>query len=366
MESVLSVVCCVCVCWFVVWRVWFESSIRLCVCVLVMREWKVVTVQSCVVLQTGFFKRTVQNKRVYTCVADGQCVITKQQRNRCQYCRFQKCLRQGMVLAAVREDRMPGGRNSGAVYNLYKVKYRKHKKNANQHNTHNNNNTQQLMNGTTTVNTQQNNIVTEHTVVTTSTTTPQHATTILKSALTQPRNANPTQSQQRSVVSSIVGALIEQQVLARDECDSMLRPLLACEDELTLIEVNRELMNGTTRPQSPKDSSNEDDTTTTNTATSSSSSSTSTNNTTALSERLCSIGDSIVFRLVQWTKRLPFYESLPVHVHTQLLTHKWHELLVLSTCWTANASVNGNNGCLDIDAEIQHYMSALARNLGKN
>ena len=26
-----------------------------------------------------------------------------------------------MVLAAVREDRMPGGRNSGAVYNLYKV-----------------------------------------------------------------------------------------------------------------------------------------------------------------------------------------------------------------------------------------------------
>jgi hypothetical protein len=62
-------------------------------------------------------------------VADGQCVITKQQRNRCQYCRFQKCLRQGMVLAAVREDRMPGGRNSGAVYNLYKVKYKKHKKN---------------------------------------------------------------------------------------------------------------------------------------------------------------------------------------------------------------------------------------------
>lgn len=34
-----------------------------------------------------------------------------------------------MVLAAVREDRMPGGRNSGAVYNLYKVKYKKHKKN---------------------------------------------------------------------------------------------------------------------------------------------------------------------------------------------------------------------------------------------
>lgn len=33
-----------------------------------------------------------------------------------------------MVLAAVREDRMPGGRNSGAVYNLYKVKYRSRKR----------------------------------------------------------------------------------------------------------------------------------------------------------------------------------------------------------------------------------------------
>lgn len=35
-----------------------------------------------------------------------------------------------IFLVAVREDRMPGGRNSGAVYNLYKVKYKKHKKSA--------------------------------------------------------------------------------------------------------------------------------------------------------------------------------------------------------------------------------------------
>ncbi|KAB7502919.1 Hormone receptor 4 [Armadillidium nasatum] len=55
----------------------------------------IITCEGC----KGFFKRTVQNKRVYTCVADGNCEITKAQRNRCQYCRFQKCLRQGMVLA---------------------------------------------------------------------------------------------------------------------------------------------------------------------------------------------------------------------------------------------------------------------------
>jgi len=38
-----------------------------------------------------------------------------------------------------------------------------------------------------------------------------------------------------------------------------------------------------------------------------------------------------VYKLVQWTKRLPFYLELPVEVHTRLLTHKWHELLVLTT-----------------------------------
>ena len=55
----------------------------------------IITCEGC----KGFFKRTVQNKRVYTCVADGNCEINKQQRNRCQFCRFQKCLQKGMVLA---------------------------------------------------------------------------------------------------------------------------------------------------------------------------------------------------------------------------------------------------------------------------
>ncbi|KAK3087006.1 hypothetical protein FSP39_000256 [Pinctada imbricata] len=78
----------------------------------------IITCEGC----KGFFKRTVQNKREYTCVGSGNCEINKMQRNRCQFCRFKKCLQMGMVLAAVRPDRMPGGRNSGAVYNLYKVK----------------------------------------------------------------------------------------------------------------------------------------------------------------------------------------------------------------------------------------------------
>lgn len=52
------------------------------------------TCESC----KGFFKRTVQNKKVYTCVADRSCHIDKSQRKRCPYCRFQKCLEVGMKL----------------------------------------------------------------------------------------------------------------------------------------------------------------------------------------------------------------------------------------------------------------------------
>ena len=54
----------------------------------------IITCEGC----KGFFKRTVQNKRVYTCVGSGNCEVTKAQRNRCQYCRFQKCLKMGMML----------------------------------------------------------------------------------------------------------------------------------------------------------------------------------------------------------------------------------------------------------------------------
>lgn len=70
---------------------------------------------------SGFFKRTVQNKKKYRCVGSGSCTIDKSQRNRCQYCRFIRCLESGMVIAAVRSDRAPGGRTPANVAQLYKV-----------------------------------------------------------------------------------------------------------------------------------------------------------------------------------------------------------------------------------------------------
>ncbi|XP_071518557.1 hormone receptor 4-like isoform X5 [Panulirus ornatus] len=260
----------------------------------------IITCEGC----KGFFKRTVQNKRVYTCVADGDCEITKAQRNRCQYCRFQKCLRQGMVLAAVREDRMPGGRNSGAVYNLYKVKYKKkNKKNG------------QIKQGGTSPEKKMSldPLMMAGTTPLTSTSLPMPISSpltsppvtspipsglnsghILKAALTNPSEvAHFRQRLDTTVTSS------KERFMPYPVAQAMIRMLIECDDfeDIATLKNLDDLLDH-----------NSD-----------------------LSTKLCQLGDSISIKLVQWTKRLPFYQELPVEVHTRLLTHKWHELLVLTT-----------------------------------
>lgn len=49
----------------------------------------------------GFFKRTVRKDLSYACREDKSCTIDKRHRNRCQYCRYQKCLATGMKREAV-------------------------------------------------------------------------------------------------------------------------------------------------------------------------------------------------------------------------------------------------------------------------
>ncbi|XP_075684633.1 nuclear receptor subfamily 4 group A member 3 isoform X2 [Rhinoderma darwinii] len=58
----------------------------------------------------GFFKRTVQKNAKYVCLANKSCPVDKRRRNRCQYCRFQKCLSVGMVKEVVRTDSLKGRR----------------------------------------------------------------------------------------------------------------------------------------------------------------------------------------------------------------------------------------------------------------
>ncbi|KAI4465659.1 nuclear hormone receptor [Holotrichia oblita] len=53
----------------------------------------------------GFFKRTVRKDLTYACREEKNCIIDKRQRNRCQYCRYQKCLAMGMKREAVQEER---------------------------------------------------------------------------------------------------------------------------------------------------------------------------------------------------------------------------------------------------------------------
>uniref|UniRef100_A0A3Q4BA66 Uncharacterized protein n=1 Tax=Mola mola TaxID=94237 RepID=A0A3Q4BA66_MOLML len=71
------------------------------------------TCESC----KGFFKRSVQNNKKYTCAEQQSCPMNLSQRKRCPSCRFQKCLAVGMKREAVRADRMRGGRNKfGPLY----------------------------------------------------------------------------------------------------------------------------------------------------------------------------------------------------------------------------------------------------------
>ncbi|XP_034950573.1 hormone receptor 4 isoform X2 [Chelonus insularis] len=348
----------------------------------------IITCEGC----KGFFKRTVQNRRVYTCVAEGGCEITKTQRNRCQYCRFKKCIEQGMVLQAVREDRMPGGRNSGAVYNLYKVKYKKHKKTNKSSNVSGGNNPAGGVNGSgSIVGNKSTNVPTtmldkhmaaasnmldkhmaaaaaavaaahhsqaqqqqqqQHAQLASSflhhhkissadphnsQPTPSHPShtshtghlvngTILKTALTNPSEVVHLRQRLDNAVSSS-----RDRAFPLDTTLAMIQTLIDC-DEFQDIATLRNLDDLLDHKSD-------------------------------LSEKLCQIGDSIVYKLVQWTKRLPFYLELPVEVHTRLLTHKWHELLVLTT--SAYQAMHGQQKFTNVgsDGTGADFMQEVSNNM---
>ena len=56
----------------------------------------------------GFFKRTVRKDLSYTCRDNKECLVDKRQRNRCQYCRYQKCLAMGMKREGMQEGCIRG------------------------------------------------------------------------------------------------------------------------------------------------------------------------------------------------------------------------------------------------------------------
>lgn len=194
------------------------------------------------------------------------------------------------MFTAVREDRMPGGRNSGAVYNLYKVKYKKHKKNS----------SKQVQQKST-----EKHVIPPQ--IKSDTTSSIHAHlvngTILKTALTNPSEVIHLRQRLDNAVSSS-----RDRNFSIDYALSMIQILIDCDEFQDIATLQN--LDGLLDHKSD------------------------------LSEKLCQLGDSIVYKLVQWTKRLPFYLELPVEVHTRLLTHKWHELLVLTT--SAYQAIHGS------------------------
>ncbi|XP_014679582.1 PREDICTED: hepatocyte nuclear factor 4-beta-like, partial [Priapulus caudatus] len=53
----------------------------------------------------GFFRRSVRKNHVYSCRFQRQCVVNKDKRNQCRYCRLRKCFRAGMKKEAVQNER---------------------------------------------------------------------------------------------------------------------------------------------------------------------------------------------------------------------------------------------------------------------
>lgn len=66
-----------------------------CVLIQVLHRICHLSLTFCFFLQ-GFFRRSIQKQIEYRCLRDGKCLVIRLNRNRCQYCRFKKCLAVGM------------------------------------------------------------------------------------------------------------------------------------------------------------------------------------------------------------------------------------------------------------------------------
>uniref|UniRef100_A0A8C7K157 Hepatocyte nuclear factor 4, alpha n=1 Tax=Oncorhynchus kisutch TaxID=8019 RepID=A0A8C7K157_ONCKI len=60
----------------------------------------------------GFFRRSVRKNHMYSCRFSRQCIVDKDKRNQCRYCRLKKCFRAGMKKEAIFYDLIISGKIS--------------------------------------------------------------------------------------------------------------------------------------------------------------------------------------------------------------------------------------------------------------
>ena len=83
------------------WRYQISNCVEYGIMPPVLQGWRVgLNWDKCAFCSLFFpspMQRTVQKNAKYVCLAAKSCPVDKRRRNRCQYCRFQKCLAVGMV-----------------------------------------------------------------------------------------------------------------------------------------------------------------------------------------------------------------------------------------------------------------------------
>lgn len=71
----------------------------------------------------GFFRRSVRKNHLYTCRFSRNCVVDKDKRNQCRYCRLRKCFKAGMKKEGKSTARTINKCNSNfhRIFQLYKT-----------------------------------------------------------------------------------------------------------------------------------------------------------------------------------------------------------------------------------------------------
>ncbi|KAI7795879.1 nuclear receptor subfamily 6 group A member 1-B [Triplophysa rosa] len=244
----------------------------------------------------GFFKRSICNKRIYRCNRDKNCQMSRKQRNRCQYCRLQKCLQMGMNRKAIREDGMPGGRNKtiGPVQiSLEEI--------------------ERIMSG------QEFKEGAES-----DTWSPGY------SNHSSPGNSISEGGQTLSLSTLRSVEMNTYSVYCRDQCSipqlSHSHTFLLC--KYPLLSPTGSLLKTQSRALSAQLLAAEDLTPLSTPMIIEEGYSVSQSEVLAL---LCRLADELLFRQIVWIKRLPFYSDLTIKDCTRLLGASWHQLILLSS-----------------------------------